>query len=312
MPMYWNEKTILFKTEATYGVDAAPTGAANALLATDVRLMPMEGQDVDRALELPYMGASGTVAVDLHAKLSFKVEVKGSGAAGTPPAFGALLKACACAEVIVAATSVTYSRVSKNHSSATIYINIAGTLYKMLGTRGTATLRVTASGIVYLEFELTGLFTQPSAQAVPAVTLGNQLSAFPTVASSINTPAFTIDGTAHVLRSLALNFGNTVSGRFLIGSEGIIIHPIAESLDLTIEAVPLATFNPYQLAQTGAQKAVALTHGTIAGDIVTLTLPKCQFARPAGLENQQGIVEWPLRATPLPDTGNDQLTLAFT
>ena len=126
MPMYWNEKTLLLKAETTYGTDPTPTGAANAILATDVRLSPMEGQDVDRMLDLPFMGASGTVAAGLHAKISFKVEVKGSGAAGTPPAFGPILRACGCAEVIVASTSVTYSRVSKNHGSATIYMNIGG------------------------------------------------------------------------------------------------------------------------------------------------------------------------------------------
>ena len=88
MPLYWDEKTLLLKTETSYGVDATPTGAANAILATDVRLSPMEGQDVDRALEMPWMGASGTIPTGLHAKLSFKVELKGSGTAGSAPAFG--------------------------------------------------------------------------------------------------------------------------------------------------------------------------------------------------------------------------------
>lgn len=310
--MYWNEKTLMLKAETTYGVDATPTGAANAILARDVRLSPMEGQDVDRMLELPYMGATGTVPTALHAKLSFKVEVKGSGTAGTAPAFGPILRACGCAEVIVAATSVTYSRVSKNHSSATIYINIGGTLYKLLGARGTCTLRVNAQAIAYLEFDLTGLWTLPIAQAVPAVTLGTQLSSFPQVATSANTPTFTLGGTALVLRSFALNFGNTVSPRFLIGSEGVIIEKIEETMEFTVEAEPLATLNPYQLALNGTLSVLSLVHGTGAGKICTLSVPRTQLQRPSGIEQQQGIVEWPLRGVPLPNTGNDQFTLAFT
>lgn len=312
MPLYWNEKTLLVKTEATYGVDAAPTGAANALLATEVRLTPMEGQDADRALDLPYMGASGTVPTELHAKISFKLEAKGSGVAGVAPAYAPILKACALAEVIVADTSVTYNRVSKNHSSATIYLNISGTLYALVGARGTAVLRLNTQGILYYEVEMTGLFVMPVSQAVPAVTLGTQLSAFPLVATSTNTPVFTIAGEARVLRSLSLNLGNTVSGRFLIGSEGIIIEKIAESVEMTIEAVALAVLNPYALAKDGTLTEIVLQHGTVAGDRLTLTLPRCQFARPGGVENQNGIVEWPLRATPLPDAGNDQLTIAYT
>ncbi|PTX37163.1 phage tail tube protein [Gemmobacter caeni] len=312
MPLYWDEKTLLLKTETSYGVDATPTGAANAILATDVRLSPMEGQDVDRALEMPWMGASGTIPTGLHAKLSFKVELKGSGTAGSAPAFGPVLKALGFAEVIAAGASVTYSRVSKNHSSATICLNIAGTLYKILGARGTGTLRVNAQGIVYLEAELTGLFVQPSSQALPTVTLGTQLSQFPQVATSANTPTFTVDATALVLRSLALNLGNTVSTRFLIGSESVIIEKISEMIDFTVEAVPLATLNPYALAAAGGLVPLSLVHGTGAGKICTLTVPRLQLQRPAGLEQQNRIVEWPLRGVPLPDTGNDQLTLAFT
>ena len=312
MPMYWNEKTLLLKAETTYGTDPTPTGAANAILATDVRLSPMEGQDVDRMLDLPFMGASGTVATGLHAKISFKVEVKGSGAAGTPPAFGPILRACGCAEVIVASTSVTYSRVSKNHGSATIYMNIGGILYKLLGARGTCTLRVTAQGIVYLEFDLTGLWVKPIDQAAPAVTLGTQLSAFPQVATSANTPTFTLAGTALVLRSLSLNFGNTVSPRFLIGSESVIIEKISEMMEFTVEAVPLATLDPYLLAQQGTRSALSLVHGTGAGKVCTLSVPRTQLQRPSGVENQQGIVEWPLRGVPIPNAGNDQFTLAFT
>lgn len=311
MPMYWAEKTLLVKPEVTYGVDSVPTGAANAILATEVRLTPMEGQDVDRALDLPYMGASGTIPVGLHSKLSFKIELKGSGTPGTPPALAPVIKALGFAEVIVAATSVTYSRVSKNHGSATICLNIAGTLYKLLGARGTGTLRVNAQGIVYLEAELSGLFTMPASQALPAVTLGTQLTQFPQVATTENS-SVQFGAQALVLRSLALNLGNTVAPRFLIGAEAIIIEKISETVEFTVEAVSLATLNPYQLAKDGTLQALSFVHGTGAGLICTLTLPRLQLQRPSGLEQQQGIVEWPLRGVPLPDAGNDQFTLAFT
>ena len=34
--------------------------------------------------------------------------------------------------------------------------------------------------------------------------------------------------------------------------------------------------------------------------------------RPQALANAQGIAEWPLRAVPIPGTGNDQFTLTLT
>jgi hypothetical protein len=51
------DKIILAKIEGTYGTDPVPTGGANAILMTDVELKPMEGQDVSRNIERPYLGA---------------------------------------------------------------------------------------------------------------------------------------------------------------------------------------------------------------------------------------------------------------
>ena len=39
----WKTKTLLVKPEQTYGEDSGPTAAANAILALNVRLAPMEG-----------------------------------------------------------------------------------------------------------------------------------------------------------------------------------------------------------------------------------------------------------------------------
>ncbi|MDZ4095464.1 MAG: hypothetical protein U1D35_11235 [Paracoccaceae bacterium] len=79
MPIIWDQKILLAKVETTYGTDSTPTGAANAILAIDGSLTPMDGNDVSRELELPYMGADATIPAELHAKLSFKVELAASG-----------------------------------------------------------------------------------------------------------------------------------------------------------------------------------------------------------------------------------------
>lgn len=312
-PLYWSEKTLLFKSETTYGTDPVPTGAANAILATNVSLSPMEGQDVSRDLEMPWHGAQAVIAAGLYAKLSFRVEMKGSGTPGTAPVIGPLLKACKCAEVIVAATSVTYSRVTSNLGSATIYFNLGGTLFKLLGARGNVQVKVDAQGILWAEFVFSGIFVQPAAQTPPTPTLGTQLTDLPFIANSTNTPVFTIGGTPHVLRSLALDFGNAIEPRFLIGQHEMISPATAESLETTINAVPLATLDPFALAGSGTTSAIVLQHGTAAGKIMTLSVPRAQCLRPGAAQQSQGIIEWPLRWVPLPSgTGNDQLTLAWT
>lgn len=310
MPIKWKDKILLAKIEGTYGVDPTPSGTANAILAKDVTLTPMEGDDVDRELDTPYLGGQGTIPAGLHAKLSYKVELAPSGAAGTAPAWGPLLRACAIAETISAGTSVTYNPVSDNHESVTQYLWVGGTQYVLPGCRGIAKFAITAQGIPYIEFEFTGLFKQPSevARVTPTLTGFKK----PLVATKVNTPTFTLNGTAFVMRSLKMDLGNKVENRFLIGSESILITDKSEMIETTVVAVPLTSFNPFALAAAQTAIPVNLVHGTVAGAIATLNAPTAQMQRPSGLENSQDIKEWPLRLKPLPATGNDQWTLVLS
>lgn len=309
-PMKWRTKILLAKIETTYGTDAAPTAALNAILATEVVYTPMEGSDVSRDLEQPYLGAQGTIPAELQAKLSFKVEMAPSGTAGTAPAWGPLLRACAMAQTIAAGVSVTYNPITDTHESLTIHFWVDTTRYVMLGARGTAKLMVSAQGIPYLMFEFTSLYVQPAetARVNPVLTAFQK----PQVASKANTPVFNINSVAFVLRELTLDLGNQIEPRFLIGSEGILITDKAETVEATVEAQPLSAFNPFALAAAQTAVPLVLTHGVGAGKITTLNVPNAQMQRPQGLSNAQNIKEWPLRMVPLPTSGNDQFTLVLT
>lgn len=309
-PIYWREKVMVLGIEPSYGVDAGPTAAQNAILATDVRHMPMEGADTSRNLDTPHMGAQPTLPTELHSKFTFNVELVGSGTLGVAPAWGPLARACGLAEVIVADTSVTYNPVSTAHESATIWLNIGGTVYRSRGVRGTAKVTVNAQGIPVIAFELTGLFVQPIAAPPQAPTLTAWKD--PVVATSANTPVFTIAGTSLAMRSFELDLACQVERRFLIGSEGIRITDRSEVITTTVEAVPLATLNPFALAASAATVPVLLTHGTDSKTRVNIAIPKAQMQRVTSLDNAQGIKEWPLRLVPLPTSGNDQFTITLS
>lgn len=313
MPIKWKSKILLAELEETYGTDPTPAGADNAILATNVVLSPMEGQDVSRDLELPWLAAQATIPAGLHMRIQYRVELVPSGAAGTPPAWAPLLLAMATAETVAADTSVAYNPVSDVHPSVTHHFWIGATRFVLKGCRGTAVLRWNAQGIPYLECDFRGLFTTPSEQtrAVP------DLSAFlkPDIVSKANTPTFTIDGVPLVMRSLALDLGNDVQFRGLVGpagAESILIVDRAESIAVQVEAVPLSTWNPFAKAAAQDTVPVNLVHGTAAGRIATLAVAGAQVMRPAEFRNEQGILEWGLRLTPLPATGNDQWTLTLT
>lgn len=307
---FWNQKVLLAKLETTYGTDAAPTGAANAILAVNVALMPMEGQDVARELDRPFHAADATLASDLHAKITFRVELAPSGTAGTAPAWAPLLRACGCAQTLVAATSVTFNPISSGHESVTIHLVYDGIRHALTGARGKFKLMAEASGIPYLEFEFTGLFAPATDQAQPTATL----TAFrdPLIVNATNTPVFTIDAVPMVMRSFTFDAGQTVEPRFLVGRNDIIQSGRSEKIETQVEARAMATFNPYSRALAAARVPLVLQHGSTAGARTTLNVPLALVQRPGGIEGQQNIAEWPLTFIPQPNVGNDQWTLVLT
>ena len=111
MPRYFRNAAILAKVETTYGVSAAPTGAANALLISNLNIT-YQSENVARDLVVPFIGGFEQLVGRTFLEISFSVELASSGAAGTAPPWGALLRACGYAETVTAAKRVEYNPVT--------------------------------------------------------------------------------------------------------------------------------------------------------------------------------------------------------
>jgi len=303
-------KVLTCKIEADYATDPVPTGSANAILGSNFRFQSMQGTDVPRALERPYLGAQQQLLTALHAMISFETELVGHGTAGTAPAWGVLARACGLAQTIDSGVSVTYNPISKDFESATFYFYHEGKLFKLRGARGTAVLRINADGIPVIAWTFTGLWDAPTdtAMASPVFTAWNE----PQVVNKTNTPTFTLNAVAQVMRSFEFNLGNQVAFRSLVGFEEVRIGDRAESITTQVDAVSLASFNPFTLARNQTAFALSLVHGVGAGKIVTLAAPSCRMQRPGDTTAPNGIVERSFNITPLPVSGNDQFTLTLT
>ena len=307
--IFFRSKILLTKIETVYGTDPVPTGAANALQVIDIKIMPMEGQDQSRDLDQAFLAAEPTIPVGLHQKISFKVEMQTGGALGVAPAWGPLMRACGCAQVIVATTSVTYSPVSAAMESVTMYLSIGGTLYKISGARGTVKMTVNSQNVPYLEFEFTGLFSTPTEAARPTPVYSQ---AKPLAASKTNTPVFTLNGLSLVMGKFSFDLGCQVEPRLWINTESIMLVDRSEMIEVTVEAEPLSTINPFALSVAQTNVPVVLQHGVAAGFRTTVNVPLAQLQRLTAIENSQSIKEWPLKLVPQPNVGNDQFTIVLT
>jgi hypothetical protein len=135
-----------------------PTGANDAVLVTDMSITPLDAQNIDRKVVRGGFGASEQLVGPASVKISYTVELAGSGTAGIAPQCGKLLRACSVAEhVLEDPPRVEYLPVSEEQESIAQYYYDDGVLHKVLGAAGDFSMSAKAGEIPKLMFEWTGL-----------------------------------------------------------------------------------------------------------------------------------------------------------
>ena len=310
MALLARKKTLIAKTEASYGVDSSPSGSANAILVRELDISPLEVDEVERTLVRPYLGNYETLLGAQRATMSFSVEMAGSGAAGTAnQGLGVFLKACGFSETVASGTSVTYAPVSAAFSSATIGVNIDGTNHQLTGSRGTFSISCALNEVPTFDFEFTGKYNNPAAVTQPTQTYQNQ--ADPVLFKQGNTSAFQYMGNAAALEAWSLDLNNEIVQRKLVGgTEEIMITNRAPSGSLTIEAPALGSFNYWTKATAEATGNNTFQHGQTGGNIVTVSAPYTSMGAPT-YGDSDGVVTLESSFTCTPSSGNDELSIVF-
>ena len=312
MPLLSRRQLLLAEAETTYGTDPTPSVSTNAILVRNIEVTPLEADTVNRELIRPYLGQSEQLLAQTRILVNFEVEMAGSGTAGTAPAYGPLLEACAMTETVVASTSVTYAPNSDAApGSVTIYFNNDGVLHKATGCRGTFTLNGAVGEIPTIAFEFTGIYNAPSDVSLSTPTYSNQ--ADPVVFKNGNTTGFQVFSYAGALQSFSLEMANEIAYIERVGgTKQAIITNRAPAGEVMIEAVAMGTHNFFNDATGSSTGNLTFQHGQTAGNIVTFTASQIDLGNPS-YSDEDGIqmLTLPYIATPT-DSGNDELSLVYT
>lgn len=324
MPRYARDTVLLAKIESAYGTDSAPTGAANAILVSKPKLTPLQANNVDRDLVRPYFGGSEQLVGSRYVQAEFTVELAGSGTAGTPPAFGPLLRACALAETIIAATRVDYTPITNNQESVTLGWYDAGVLHKLTGARSNAKFSMGSGGRPEVAFTMQGLFSTPSAATPSGVSFASFLTPLVvTDASSgdivlggtvspTGAPAIT-GGTTYPSLGLEVDLGNQVQFVELLGGSSVDItqRVVQGSVKLELTAAQEVSF--YTTVLNASLQAMSIQHGLTAGNKVLIHQPSMQLYEPSKEEfNGRRLIGFNTRGVPTPGgSGNDEFRLVF-
>lgn len=307
MPLIAQKLAMLAKLETVYGTDSVPTGAANAILAREVEVTPLTIERQARDLYRPFLGNSTDVIGAFSGRLAFKVEMAGSGTAGTAPNWGPLHRACGFAQVVTAGVSTVYTPVSNSFESLSTYFNMDGVLHKFTGVRGNLGLQASYRQAPLWQYSFIGMFVPVTDLALPAVTLTGW--ADPLAFNFENTPGFTLHGVSGLgLREFSFDLANAVTFRNLVGSRGVRITDRKPVGSLEFSAELMAVKNWFDVVRNATGGALQLDHGTTAGNRVSISAPALQLTD-AAYTDFEGEKMLRCSSKFMPVSGNDELTI---
>jgi hypothetical protein len=301
---------LLAKLETTQFTDPTPTPAANSILAQNLTVTPLRIESVERNVIQAYFGAAAPIPTLEEGVVEFDVDLVGSGTAGTAPAWGPLIQACAFAEVIVASTSVTYNPVSSSLKTITIYYYDGGTLMKFTGAPGNVTGTLEARALPRLHFRFVGRYIPVTDASIPG-TYDYTSWQIPAPSIPANAGTMTIGGYAAKLAAFSFDMGNEISHAQWINLETLGVTDRKASGSISFEAVTVASKDYFAIVRAVTTQALVLTHGIVAGKIITIGAPKMilRDMAPYAFNNFRAYRS---ATTFVPSAGNDELTIACT
>lgn len=318
MPRYIRNTVILAKPEVTAGTDPTPTGAANAILVSDMSITPLDAQNIKRNNILGYFGGQEELVGPASVRVGFTVELAGSATAGTAPAWGNLLLACAMAEATLATPDrVEYTPVSTALKTLTIYYYDDGALHKLHNVMGNCTLSAKVGDKPTIKFDFIGTDGGITAAANATPTLSAWKK--PVAMTKANVVDITLGctyatgaisgGTVYPSTGLELMLGNAVNFTPTLSAESVDItdREVTGSMDLELTAAQEVTLMGAVKANT--TQGLGFTIGTTAGSKIILHAPATQILAPRKVDlNGKRLIGYDLRCIPV--SGNDELRIA--
>lgn len=307
---------ILLKQEVTYGVDPIPTGAANALLVSNLSINPFNAQNVDRDNIRPFLGGSEQLVGSRYVTCGFDLELTGAGVVASAPAWGPALLSCGFAETLTATVRADYTLVSTSFKSATICWHDDGLLHKATGCRGNVVFKLGVGQRPVMSFAFTGLYSTPVAIGNPTVTL----TAFkvPQIIIDANTGDVILGGThatgtapaiaagaPYPSQGIEIDMGNKVDFNALLGGETVDMTQRSVTAKVMFDLSAAEEAAAYAAVEANTLTSVGLQHGTVANQKLLLWMPSVQRISPSkGEANGKRLVGFDMRAVPV--NGDDE------
>lgn len=317
-PYRVNEAKIAAKVEAVPGTTET-LASADVFLAQDVTLQLKYGNAQNAGLTgvlSKEQGASGNQL----GELSFKVALKGQGAAGTAPEWRDAIMSCGMSETISGGVSVTYAPAAPEsyYTYGLEFPGLGGAgedlIFRLAGCQGNFKLTWKGGEIMWAEFSVQGVVATAPAD-------GTQLTSptwDTTAPNAFMNAAMTVQGvSALAFETYELDMGHEIAVRPSANSAtGALTAQIVNRRptgSIDIESEKLATFNPYTRITANTTGAIAMTAIGAAGNKVAISNPKVRIMT-VDHGNRSGALTAKLAFEALrsANAGNDEVSIILT
>ncbi len=258
-------RLLLSKIETTKGTDSVPVVGIDAVRIKTGKIVLSQDSVAINAVKqtmghLPHLVGKQTVQLDLE------VDVKGSGAAGTPPEVADLLQACGLVETIVAATSASYDPSTSVQKTVTMYWYEDGLLWKLLGAVGKCSLNAQIGATPTFKFTFSAPYAVPTAVTCPTGAVYQ--AAAPIVMSSAD---IINDGSAIKVGAFSLDDGNTIQHHYTTSNSEFVIADRAPKVKITKDSI--STIAEWTALNAGTNAALSAQFGATAGNKLVVSAP---------------------------------------
>ncbi len=305
-----NRRLVFAKIEAVAGV-AETLAGTDALLVENLQMSYVNERMAERPAVRVSFGKLPAIYAGSLVQLTFDVEIKASGTAGTAPEAGVLLQIAGMSETVVATTSVTYALISQALKTATIQYEYDGVIQTLTGCICSMTTAVNAGAIAKDSFTIIGHHTTPVDGAGLTPTYDAEKPA------AVLSLGLTVNGVTLDAASLTFDLGNDITPiDSLNASDGYGLLEVTDrNVVGTIDplATTVAVHDFISLWQASTGMAVTMnTIGSGAGSIVQINVPDLQYMSVQGGDRNNRItqqIDFKLNETV---AGNDEIERVYT
>jgi hypothetical protein len=247
-----------FKIETTSGTDAVPDPAVDAVATVGVPTITidyLEAGTRDDVQTGVLITPDRAPAAGRFGKIDVTVEVKGGGAAGTPPDVDALLRASGFSKTVSGGVSVLYTTLDTGLETGTAYCWTGNKLFKLVGCAASFKIAADAAKRGMMTFSITGkLAADPTEASLPGTLAFTNIAPALFHSAAANIGAWTSASTeALQLLSVSIDTASTIASLPSAGATdglvGFVLSDRKTAQTMRVRTPALATFDPFAVSK---------------------------------------------------------------